>query len=94
MRAGFSRFLSLRVFIAASYPIDALKSLTFPILCIVGSEDRLILPAWVHQIAAALPDAQVIEISGTGHSPYFEDAATWNQSVLAFLRYGANRSAE
>ena len=68
------------------YPVDALKSLTFPILCIVGSEDRLILPAWVRQVAAALPDAQVIEISGTGHSPYFEDAATWNQSVLTFLQ--------
>lgn len=74
------------------YPTDALKNLTFPILCIVGSEDRLILPAWVRQVAAALPDAQVIEIASTGHSPYFEDAATWNQAVLTFLHQETNHS--
>ncbi len=67
------------------YPHDELKRLTFPILCIVGSEDKLILPAWVRQIATMLPSAQFVEISGAGHSAYFEDPTTWNRVVLDFL---------
>jgi len=68
-----------------AYPHDELKRLTFPILCIVGSEDRLILPAWVRQMATMLPHAQFVEIPETGHSPYFEDPTTWNRVVLNFL---------
>ena len=67
------------------YPHDKLKRLTFPILCIVGSEDRLILPAWVRQLAAILPHAQFVEIPEAGHSAYFEDPTTWNSTVLDFL---------
>lgn len=68
-----------------AYPHDELKRLTFPILCLVGSEDRLILPSWVRQMATMLPHAQFVEIPGTGHSPYFEDPITWNRIVLDFL---------
>lgn len=57
-----------------------------PILCIVGSEDRLILPVWVRQMATLLPHAQFVEVAGAGHSPYFEDADVWNQIVLDFLQ--------
>lgn len=68
-----------------SYPHEALQKLALPILCLVGSEDHLIPPFMVRQAAAILPDAQVIEIPGTGHSPYFEEPDTWNQIVLNFL---------
>ena len=68
-----------------SYPHEALKKLTCPVLCLVGSEDPLNLPAWSRQVAAVLPNAQVVEIPAGGHSPYFEDSQTWNQIVLDFL---------
>lgn len=68
-----------------SYPHEALQKLALPILCLVGSEDRLIPPALVRQAAAILSDAQIVEIPGAGHSPYFEVPDTWNQVVLDFL---------
>jgi len=68
-----------------SYPHEALKKLICPVLCLDGSEDPMNLPAWSRQVAAVLPNAQVVEIPAGGHSPYFEDAQTWNQIVLDFL---------
>ena len=68
-----------------SYPHEALKKLTCSVLCLVGSEDPMNLPAWSRQVAAVLPNAQVVEIPAVGHSPYFEDAQAWNQIVLDFL---------
>lgn len=68
-----------------AYSHDELKRLTFPILCVVGSEDKLILPVWVRQLAILLPYAQLVEMPETGHSPYFEDPTTWNRIVLDFL---------
>src|SRR2546421_8627105 len=43
-----------------SYPHEALKKLTCPVLCLVGSEDPMNLPAWSRQVAAVLPNAQVL----------------------------------
>jgi len=68
-----------------TYPHDELKRLTFPILCIVGSDDRLILPVWIRQIATILPHAQFVEIPEVAHSAYFEEPSTWNRVVLEFL---------
>jgi 3-oxoadipate enol-lactonase len=59
--------------------------LTMPVLCIVGSRDQLVPPAAVHELAALLPHARVVEIEGCGHSPYFEHARAWNEAVAAFL---------
>jgi 3-oxoadipate enol-lactonase len=59
--------------------------LTMPVLCIVGERDPLVPPAAVHELAALLPDARVAEVAGCGHSPYFEDAAAWNDIVRGFL---------
>ena len=59
--------------------------LTMPILCIVGDRDPLFPPAAVHAAADMLPDARVVEIAGSGHSPYFEDPVTWNDEMSRFL---------
>lgn len=59
--------------------------LTMPVLCIVGDRDPLFPPAAVRALADLLPDARVVEISGCGHSPYFEDAEPWNAAVRQFL---------
>lgn len=70
---------------ATAYPHAALQALRLPVLFIVGSNDPLIPPAWVRQAATVLPSARVVEIPGTGHSPYFEEPRVWNEIVLEFL---------
>ena len=74
-----------RLLRATAYPHAALKALALPVLFIVGSKDQLISPDWVHRAAALLPTARVVEIPGTGHSPYFEEPRIWNEIVLEFL---------
>ncbi|HET6965080.1 MAG TPA: alpha/beta fold hydrolase [Acidimicrobiales bacterium] len=59
--------------------------LGMPVLCVVGDRDPLFPPASVRALADLLPDARVVEISGCGHSPYFEDAQAWNAAVRQFL---------
>lgn len=75
-----------RILRDTAYPHEDLQRLTVPILCIVGSEDTVILPGWVREIVTVLPHARIVEISEAGHSPYFEDAAAWNQVVFDFLQ--------
>jgi len=62
-----------------------LERLELPVLCIVGQNDPLFPPDVIRSCAALLPRAEVIEIPGSGHSPYFEDPATWNHELATFL---------
>ena len=71
--------------LASTHSTAEVRGLALPVLFIVGSEDPLFPPPAVHAAAALLPDARVVEIPGTGHSPYFEDPASWNAAVLSFL---------
>jgi 2-succinyl-6-hydroxy-2,4-cyclohexadiene-1-carboxylate synthase len=64
---------------------SALRTLELPVLFVVGSRDPLFPPALVREAAALLPEARVVEIEGSGHSPYFENAAAWNAAVAEFL---------
>jgi 3-oxoadipate enol-lactonase len=64
---------------------EQVAHLDLPVLFVVGSNDPLIPPDAVREAAAVLPDARVIEIPGSGHSPYFEDPAAWNTAVRGFL---------
>jgi reactive intermediate/imine deaminase len=56
-----------------------------PTLCVVGDHDGLFPPASIRALADFLPDARVVEITGCGHSPYFEDPRAWNFVVRQFL---------
>ena len=67
------------------YPIEEVQAVRVPVLLIVGSEDGLIPPEAVHELGRMIPRARVAEISGAGHSPYFEQADAWNEVVLSFL---------
>jgi 3-oxoadipate enol-lactonase len=69
---------------ATSYPLDAVRALGIPALCIVGTEDDLIPVAAVKEVASVL-GARLIEIADAGHSPYFEVPAVWNTAVLEFV---------
>jgi pimeloyl-ACP methyl ester carboxylesterase len=67
------------------YDLDDVRALRVPVLFVVGSDDLLCPPPAVKSIAALIDGARMVEIAGAGHSPYFEDAAAWNDAVLQFL---------
>jgi pimeloyl-ACP methyl ester carboxylesterase len=67
------------------YPAHEVAKLAVPVLCVVGSEDDLMPPAAIREVAAVLADARFVEIPGAGHSPYFEQPDAWNAAVLDFL---------
>lgn len=56
-----------------------------PVLCVVGERDQLFPPPAIRALAGLLPDGRVVEIAGSGHSPYFEDPDLWNLTVRRFL---------
>jgi len=71
--------------LAVTHGEDDAAHLTMPVLCIVGDRDPLFPPAAIRALVDLLPDARVVEISGCGHSPYFEDPEIWNVIVRQFL---------
>ena len=66
------------------------SAISCPVLFIVGSEDEIFPPDWIHRVAAAVPGASVEVIEGAGHSPYFETPERWN-SVLTLHLAGVGR---
>jgi pimeloyl-ACP methyl ester carboxylesterase len=62
-----------------------LKDFRVPTLLIAGGEDVVFPPFLASAIAATLPCADAQMIPDAGHSPYFEQAATFNGLVEAFL---------
>ncbi|MGI8709539.1 MAG: alpha/beta fold hydrolase [Acidimicrobiales bacterium] len=75
--------------VAATHDETEAAQLTAPVLCVVGDRDPLFPPAAVRALADLLPDARVAEITGSGHSPYYEDPAMWNAVVRHFLDHPA-----
>ena len=70
----------------ALYSPAELSELAVPTLFVVGEEDPLVPPALVHQLSALVKGSFAVEISGAGHSPYFEKPTEFNDSVLSFLQ--------
>lgn len=62
-----------------------LAGLEVPTLFICGSEDPIMTPERVRDAARRLPRTAVVELTGRGHSPYFEDPEGWNAVVDHFL---------
>ena len=56
-----------------------------PTLLIAGGQDVVFPPFLASDIAASLPCGNAELLPQPGHSPYFEDAATFNRLVEAFL---------
>ena len=71
---------------STTYPLEAVNQLNIPTLFIVGDNDPIFSPTTIREAAAQLPNARVVEIPDTGHSPYFETPLVWNEAVLSFLR--------
>jgi len=62
-----------------------LKNFNVPTLLIAGGEDVVFPPFLASAIAANLPCGETVLLADAGHSPYFEQAATFNGLVEAFL---------
>jgi 3-oxoadipate enol-lactonase len=77
VRAGLRR--------AAGRTLPELTEFNVPTLLIAGGEDVVFPPFLSSAIAAALPCGEAHLIPHAGHSPYFEQAATFNALVDAFL---------
>ena len=78
---------------ATTYGTEEAARLAMPVLLIVGDHDQIFPPAAIRAVADLLGDARVIEIVGAGHSPYYEEPATWNRTVDAFLDWLDRRDA-
>ncbi len=69
----------------AKRTLGELKEFAVPTLLVAGADDVVFPPFLASAIAARLPCAEVHTLPECGHSPYFEQAATFNGLVDAFL---------
>ena len=67
-------------------PLSALDDLVPPVLFVVGSQDEIVVPAVVRDLASRIRGAETAEIEEAGHSPYFEQPERFNARVLDFLK--------
>ncbi|MEM8561387.1 MAG: alpha/beta hydrolase [Pseudomonadota bacterium] len=64
---------------------DALAAISKPALLIHGEEDEVVLPASSHYIAERVPHAKQSYYPDTGHNPFYEEPARFNQELAAFV---------
>lgn len=69
----------------ATRTLDGLKDFRVPTLMIAGGQDVVFPSFLAAAIAARLPRGDAQLMPDSGHSPYFEQAATFNRLVEAFL---------
>lgn len=62
------------------------KKIESPTLVITGDEDNVVPPAVQAQLAAAIPGAQHITMTGAGHAVIVEKPEEYNQVLLDFLQ--------
>jgi pimeloyl-ACP methyl ester carboxylesterase len=65
---------------------DLLGSIASPTLIVHGSEDCLVDCAHADELAAALPEAQLVLISGAGHMFFWEAPDLSGELIAAWLR--------
>ena len=62
-----------------------------PISFVVGEHDRITSPELIRESRSLVPGADLFEMSGAGHSTYFEQPEVFNDYVLAFLARAEER---
>jgi pimeloyl-ACP methyl ester carboxylesterase len=63
-----------------------------PTLVIQGSEDELVGPARGAAVAAAIPQARLITLEGSGHAPHLRDPVITNLLIRDFVSRAVPRS--
>ena len=66
--------------------IEALRKVSVPVLITQGRSDTVVLPAAAEAGANTIPQARISWYDDCGHSPFCEDAARFNDELLAFVR--------
>ena len=66
------------------FPPAALTTLGVPLLVVAGTEDQIFPHDLLAELAREL-GANFASIEGSGHSPYFENAARYNEAIVGFL---------
>ena len=54
-------------------------------MMITSENDVIFPPAAIREIAGMIPGCKLVELPEAGHSPYFESADAFNETVLGFL---------
>lgn len=63
-----------------------LPSIDLPSLLVVGSEDKISTAAEMWEIAAAMPQAQLLEVPDAGHMAPLENPEPVNRAIIKFLQ--------
>lgn len=66
-------------------PMAALRDVRCPTLLLVGSEDPIVPVPVMQEVAALLPDCELLVVDDAGHSTYFEKPEEFNRGVLDFI---------
>jgi pimeloyl-ACP methyl ester carboxylesterase len=62
-----------------------LPTIELPALLLYGRKNNPVMPGEVGRwMAARMPNAELVELSGGGHSPFWEDAEAFNAALTAF----------
>lgn len=70
---------------STAFEHESLGALDLPVLFIVGENDPIFPVPSIREAANVIPGSRVVEISATGHSPYFERPEAWNSAYRDFL---------
>ena len=65
---------------------DRLDRLPAPVLFVVGENDPIFTPVLIDEASGWIPNSECRVVPNTGHSPYFERPAIWNDIVMGFLQ--------
>lgn len=76
---------ALRAMAARPDSSSLLPSLTCPVVCVVGDEDRITPPAVVREMAVRIPRALTIVIPGAGHLPSLEAPDEFDRALESLL---------
>ena len=65
---------------------DRASQIMAPTLVVTGSEDRVVPSENSKRLAEKIPNSRFVEIQGTGHLAFIEQAEEFNKMVLGFLK--------
>lgn len=65
---------------------DRLGAVQVPTLVVGGDQDRMTPPRFSEYLAAGIPGARLVILSGCGHRPFVERTAAFDQALAGFLR--------
>jgi len=69
---------------------DRAADVNAPTLFVVGEHDPIFPPPLIESAARFIERSEVAVVENTGHSPYFERPAHWNDIVAGFLQQSAS----